>query len=607
MKRFIKPVSSLILFDIKKLILTEVIIKLIGFLIIYPLFRIGFYYSLEFSGLNYIGNNQLKIFLTKPSTIIIAFFLILLFGIYLLLEYTFITLLLDYAKKRENISYKDFFLKGILKYLYVLKRYHLFILIPILLFFVIFEFAQVFIFSSSINLPDSILVDFKSLHIPIEVVFTIYFFILWIFIELIFFTHTLVLSSSSMKTGFRVSRKVLYKRRIKTFLKILFLNIILNLILLLVYALILFVVSQFISIIHGSNVIFGIIITSMYSIYWIIGIIFSAIVIPLNIAVISNIYYKTNKPIKQISKKNMNTNNHNNRKWIITGFTLGFILVFALNIASITSSILQTGNQFQILKQEEIIAHRGASMDAPENTLAALDLAIIQGADAVEFDIKGTKDNIPILLHDDTMIRTTDFDVKLNIKDINYETVQNYEAGGWFSEAYYGEKIPTLEEAFELIAGRTTAFMDMKTTNRFVEAEVVRLIEVYGMEKHVKIMSFDLNQLSRFKELNPNLQTILLVSEFFGQIDILFTNDNVDHFALRISIIERDSSIVRRIQKQGKKVYAWTVDTENQIYIGVRADVDGFITKRPIEAREIAHSKSSNEDFREILERLFKP
>ncbi|MFA7589740.1 MAG: glycerophosphodiester phosphodiesterase family protein, partial [Acholeplasmataceae bacterium] len=109
----------------------------------------------------------------------------------------------------------------------------------------------------------------------------------------------------------------------------------------------------------------------------------------------------------------------------------------------------------------------------------------------------------------------------------------------------------------------------------------------------------------RFKELNPNLETVLLISVFFGQIDTLFELDYIDHFGLRISILQRDPEITYRIHRFGKKVYAWTADTREDIAIGVKADVDGFITKRPIEAREIAHSKSSNETFTELLQRLF--
>ncbi|QLY39695.1 hypothetical protein HF295_02000 [Hujiaoplasma nucleasis] len=605
MRDLFKSMGSLIFFDIKKLIFVELFIKVMGFLVIYPLFRIGFYYSLELSGFNYISNNQLIDYLKQPSTIIIAFIFLFIFSVYLLLEYVLITILVDDAKKQNKSPYILFFKRAFSKYFLLLRKYHFFILLAIIIFFIVFEFGQIFLFTSSISLPESIIIDLQSINLSIGLILAIYLFLLWIFIEIIFFTHSLIHRSSTIKDAFTHSRLTLSKKRIKTFILLLSLNVILNLFLIIIYGLILFIASQIIGIIHGSNVIYSIIITSMYSIYWIIGIVFSAIIIPLNISLISHIYYQSNETMT-LNIETYANQKQMDKKWLISFSILAFLIVFAFNIASISSSVSDTEDRFQILKQEEIIAHRGASMQAPENTLAALDLAINQGADAVEFDVKGTKDNIPILLHDDTLIRTTQFDIKLNVKDINYETIEKYEAGSWFSDDFSGEKIPTLEEAFQLIAGRTVAFMDMKTNNRIIELEVVRLIEAYEMENHVKIMSFDVNQLKRFKKLNPNLETILLVSDFYGQIDPLFYSDDIDHFALRISIIDRDPSIVKRIHHHGKRVYAWTVDTENQIVIGVNADVDGFITKRPIEAREIAHSKTSNDDFTALLERIFK-
>jgi glycerophosphoryl diester phosphodiesterase len=284
---------------------------------------------------------------------------------------------------------------------------------------------------------------------------------------------------------------------------------------------------------------------------------------------------------------------------------LAFVIIFSLNIVSITTSIGSTQDQFQIFKQEEIIAHRGASFDAPENTLASLELAIEQGSDAIEFDVRGTKDNIPILMHDDTLIRTTDFDINLKVEDLNYSIISNYEAGSWFSEDYAGEKIPTLEEALQSLQGRVRVFIDVKTENRAVELEIIRLIEDYDMVEDVKLMSFSVGQLQRFKSLNPNIETLLLISNYYGQIDLLYTNDSIDHFGLRISIIQRDPEIIQKIHQQGKKAYVWKIDNADQINLGVRADVDGFITRRPVQAREIAHSKASNETFKEFLDRLF--
>jgi glycerophosphoryl diester phosphodiesterase len=604
MKRLYISIKNLILFDFKKLVVIETMIKVIGLLVIFPLFRIAFYYSLQLSGLKYISNSDLVFYLRQPTTIIIAIFMIVIFTIYLLLEYVFLALLYEHALSNKVIYYKSFFIKGFMRFFYVLGRYHFFLLVPILLFFILFEYIQISLFSSTIKLPVAIIIELESFQ-PSNWVLGLIFLVLFVFfIEFIIFTQALILKPQSIKKAYKKSRKIISKNRRILIYNILLYNILIHLIILVTYALVILIINLLLTWLRGSGVAFGIIITSMYSLYWIINFLFTSILIPVNIAIVSRIYHQTKKSSIKLVNPIIQTQKPIRRLGTI-GIIMTFIIVFSLNIVTITSSIGSTQDQFQIFKQEEIIAHRGASFDAPENTLASLELAIEQGSDAVEFDVRGTKDNIPILMHDDTLMRTTDFDIDLKVEDLNYSIINNYEAGSWFSEDFAGEKIPTLEETLQLLQGRVRIFMDIKTENRAVELEIIRLIEDYDMVEDVKLMSFSVGQLQRFKSLNPNIETLLLISNYYGQIDLLYTNDSIDHFGLRISIIQRDPDIIQKIHRQGKKAYVWKIDTEEQINQGVKADVDGFITRRPVQAREIAHSKASNETFREFLDRLF--
>lgn len=155
-------IKNLILYDFKKLVVIEAMIKIIGFLIIYPLFRIAFFYSLQLSGLKYISNSDLIFYLKQPTTIIMALLLVFIFAIYLLLEYVFLALLYEHAINNKIIYYKSFFIKGFMRFFYVLGRYHFFILMPILLFFILFEYIQISIFSSTIKLPNSVIVELQS-------------------------------------------------------------------------------------------------------------------------------------------------------------------------------------------------------------------------------------------------------------------------------------------------------------------------------------------------------------------------------------------------------------------------------------------------------------
>jgi glycerophosphoryl diester phosphodiesterase len=104
------------------------------------------------------------------------------------------------------------------------------------------------------------------------------------------------------------------------------------------------------------------------------------------------------------------------------------------------------------LKLPKIIGHRGAAAYAPENTLEGIHTAADMGVEWVEFDVKLTKDQVPILFHDETLERTTG--AAGNVADMTFEDIRSLEAGSWFGDSFAGIKIPTLEEAVEVLLER---------------------------------------------------------------------------------------------------------------------------------------------------------
>jgi len=606
MSGIFKTLKKLIGFNFKKLLIFEIIIRLFGFFIIIPLFRLSLFSAIRFSGYNYINNEVLLDFIFKPSTIIIFIILLTVFALYLAIEYVFLSILFDYSFQRKNIGYKDFLFLGLKKSFKLIKKFHLFILLPILAFILLIEIGQIGFFSSSLKLPEEIINDFTSIF-HFEFYFILTFIILIvIFIEFIFFVNELIFTDRTIKEAYKENRLLLKKKRSGVLYRFLLVNILLNLIMFLLYFLAIYFLSFVVTKLRGAEVVLSIIITSAYTLYWMIGFFFSIIILPINVALISSIYYNVKATTPGIGlAEESDFDNIKRNRWLIRIISLTFVVFFSLNVAGVSKSVKTVNNQTQLLKQEEIIAHRGASHYAPENTLAAIETAINQGVDGVEFDVWGTKDDIPILLHDQTLTRTTSTISNKKIWDLNYDEIKDLDAGSWFSTEFSGEKIPTFEEALLTIKGRTIAFIDMKTGSRAVETEVYRIIEENNMINDVRILSFSANQLYRFKEFNPNLTTILLIGspsyDFYEHLD----DNGVDHFAIEINIIKNNPRMVSTIHRYGKKAYAWVVDDQRAVYIGMDADVDGFITKRPIIAREIAYSKNTSDSFKSLLELLF--
>src|SRR5512143_1091036 len=110
--------------------------------------------------------------------------------------------------------------------------------------------------------------------------------------------------------------------------------------------------------------------------------------------------------------------------------------------------------------QPLVIAHRGSAAYAPENTLAAFQLAAEQGADAIELDVDLTRDGHMVIMHDATIDRTTDGHGRVG--DLTLEELRRVDAGAWKDAAFQGERVPLLEEVFEAVGQRLLINVEIK-------------------------------------------------------------------------------------------------------------------------------------------------
>lgn len=232
-----------------------------------------------------------------------------------------------------------------------------------------------------------------------------------------------------------------------------------------------------------------------------------------------------------------------------------------------------------------ITAHRGASLNAPENTLAALRQAIAEGADCAEVDIQETQDGRIVLFHDENLQRITGKDRRL--WECTYEELSSLDAGSWFSPQFKGEPIPLLEDALSLARGKIDLSIELK---EYRESSLVqntlRLIEQYGMAEQCTIVSWSLKTLEKVKEYFPEIRTGLACSKK-EQIDPGWKA--VDFFSIYTSSVDR--KFVVRIHYAGKEVHAWCANTEDVIIRMLDCGVDNIITNDPVEVRRVAASR----------------
>ena len=166
-----------------------------------------------------------------------------------------------------------------------------------------------------------------------------------------------------------------------------------------------------------------------------------------------------------------------------------------------------------------IVAHRGISARAPENTLAAFALAINEGADAIELDVRMTADGKVAVLHDGTLKRTTDG--RGNIRTMRVTELKEFSAGSWFASRFASETVPLLDEVFELAYARSSSSRNPIGINIEIKepplgarydivAGCLRIARKHHALKHILITSFHHPYIRRAKQLEPKVATGVL-------------------------------------------------------------------------------------------------
>ncbi|MBV6401164.1 MAG: Glycerophosphodiester phosphodiesterase [Anaerolineales bacterium] len=241
------------------------------------------------------------------------------------------------------------------------------------------------------------------------------------------------------------------------------------------------------------------------------------------------------------------------------------------------------------LPQPVIFAHRGASAYAPENTLAAFELAVAQGADAIELDVKLSSDGHAVVIHDDTVDRTTDGVGR--VKELTLAELRSLDAGASFSEKYRGEKIPLLEEVFEAVGRRS--FINVELTNydnkkdHLVET-VCMLVKKFNLQQRILFSSFHAKNLAKARGLMPGApRGLLAVNDYRGIWQRSFMFAFGDYHALHPYLENTSPQQVQRVHRMKRRVHVWTVNAEEEMRRLFRWGVDGIFTDDPLLALKV--------------------
>jgi glycerophosphoryl diester phosphodiesterase len=250
----------------------------------------------------------------------------------------------------------------------------------------------------------------------------------------------------------------------------------------------------------------------------------------------------------------------------------------------------------------DVIAHRGSSGAAPENTLAAIRLAIRHDADIVENDIQRTRDGELVIVHDTTLDRTTDVEqvfparAPWNVGDFTLEEIKRLDAGSWFAPRFAGQEVPTLEEWVNAVGGQAGMLLEPKSPALYpgIERDLdkeLRSLPAFNRAlraDRVVVQCFDHAWLRQYENLAPDVPVGLLYGTDPTEAEVTAAATWAQQVNPALGAIEEDT--VERIHAHGLETNVWTVNAGQDMYRAMEWDVDGIITNYPQVLNDIIRS-----------------
>ncbi|MGB0597964.1 MAG: glycerophosphodiester phosphodiesterase family protein [Rubripirellula sp.] len=259
--------------------------------------------------------------------------------------------------------------------------------------------------------------------------------------------------------------------------------------------------------------------------------------------------------------------------FVIAPLTAMAVGLYALNSIRIDDDVL-------------VMAHRGASSVAPENTMAAIRQAIADDADFVEIDVQETVDGEVVVLHDSDFMKLAGN--KIKIWDATSADLAEIDIGSWFAPEFADQRVPSLAEVLDECKGKIKVNIELKYYghDQQLEERVVRLVEERQMKDEVMAMSLKREAVKKMRKLRPDWKVGLLMSVAAGDLGKL----DADFLAVNASFVDR--GLVKHAHAVGKQVFVWTVNDAATMSIMISRGVDGLLTDEPGLARTVLRQRA---------------
>ncbi|RSL30630.1 glycerophosphodiester phosphodiesterase [Salibacterium salarium] len=207
------------------------------------------------------------------------------------------------------------------------------------------------------------------------------------------------------------------------------------------------------------------------------------------------------------------------------------------------------------------VAHRGWSGKAPENTMAAFEIALNEPKiDGIELDVHLSKDGVPVVIHDHTVDRTTNGEGA--VKNFTAEELKELDAGSWYHDSFAGEKIPFLEEVLQQVQGSnkqiTIEIKQRRNMYKGLEEKLIHMLREYHVLDQVLIGSFDHTSVKKINQIEPSVDTGLIFMSHPTLLLKQLSHTGANHVMMHHEMVTK--KLVEFIQNNNYSIGVWTVD-----------------------------------------------
>lgn len=601
MKGLYRQNFALIRRNFSAIIWFELLYKMLSALVLYPLILMGLDYAIKHSGLTFLTDKNLKIFLSNPVSLGIGILLIIVMVIFALYELSVLVICFEKSRLGETVNAIEIAFAGLTRmrrFLHPTAFLYFFVLLAALTF-LDFPFASVLV--SNTGIPDYLHRTFQDHAVLYWVTIGLSVLVLWLFWSYIFILHFITLRGMRFREAVAETRKRIKGHILGINIRFLIWYLIIFALLFTLYALVLLGGAAIVKLVFPMD-------RELLAFLTLSRVVGSAASFLLYSFFTPFFFVVASSYFQRITQKKESLPAGNSTSIAIRPFKRHRLILFLILIsiivanAGILAQSISNGviRRLVFVRTPEITAHRGSSLEAPENTIAAIEKSIEEGADYAEIDVRMTSDGEVVLMHDASLKRTAGVDKM--IWDVTLPDLMTMNAGASFSPEYAGEQVPTLAEVIDAASGRIRLNIEIKASTMTPELsqKVADLILEKKFSEQCVVTSFDYDSLVQIKAVNEEIRTGLIITMPLGSYTEL---ENVDFYSLNASFLSARQ--VDMIHRLGYEIHVWGVKNEQIVQKMADFGVDNIIATDPVMAREAVYAQSANDFVIMIAEAFF--